>query len=64
MNENIELVEKSLDTISPEWNVMLVASITEDGFEYDLFSKGSNEEVVTLLAMVNTVTLAELEGRT
>jgi|10_taG_2_1085330.scaffolds.fasta_scaffold64662_1 hypothetical protein len=64
MNENIELVEKSLETISPEWNVMLVASITEDGFEYDLFSKGANEEVVALLAMVNTVTLAELKERT
>ena len=64
MNGNIQLVEKSLDTISPEWNVMLVASLTEDGFEYDLFSKESDEEVVTLLAMVNAVTLTELEDRT
>jgi hypothetical protein len=64
MNRNIELVEKSLDTISPEWKVMLVASFTEGGFEYDLFAKGEDDEVVALLAMVNAVTLRELEERT
>ena len=64
MNRNIQLVEKSLDTISPEWKVMLVASFTKDGFEYDLFAKSSDEEVVALLAMVNAVTLKELEERT
>ena len=64
MNRNIQLVEKSLDTISPEWKVMLVASFTEDGFEYDLFAKGEDDEVVALLAMVNAVTLKELEERT
>jgi hypothetical protein len=63
MNRNIELVEKSLDTISPEWKVMLVASFTEDHFEYDLFSKGTDDEVVALLAMINAVTLKELENR-
>ena len=64
MNRNIELVEKSLDTISPGWKVMLVASFTESGFEYDLFSKGTDDEVVALLAMINAVTLKELEKRT
>jgi len=63
MNRNIQLVEKSLDTISPEWKVMLVASFTEDELEYDLFSKGTDNEVVALLAMVNAVTLKELEDR-
>ena len=41
-----------------------MASITEDGFEYDLFAKGEDDEVVASLAMVNTATLKELEGRT
>ena len=63
MNRNIQLVEKSLDTISPEWKVMLVASFTEDELEYDLFSKGTDNEVLALLAMVNAVTLKELEDR-
>jgi len=63
MNRNIQLVEKSLDTISPEWKVMLVASFTEDELEYDLFSKGTDNEVVALLAMVNAVTLKELKDR-
>jgi hypothetical protein len=64
MNENLELVEKSLDTIYPNWDTVLVATITEDGFEYDLFAKGEDDEVVALLAMVNAVTLNELEGLT
>lgn len=64
MNKNLELVQKSLDTIYPSWDTVLVATITEDGFEYDLFSHGKEDNVVALLAMINAVTLKELERRT
>ena len=29
MNKNFELVHKSLDTITPDWQTVLVATITE-----------------------------------
>ena len=64
MNKNLQLVEKSLDTINPGWNVTLVASFTEDGFEYDLFTKEPEEEFMAFLALVSSVTLQELEERT
>ena len=43
MNKNMQLVEKSLDTIVPEWETVLVASITDNGFEYDIFNKVDSE---------------------
>lgn len=65
MNRNIELVEKSLDTINPEWEVFLIASVGENGLEYDTFSKLSgyshDEEMSYLLAFVNTLTARDLE---
>lgn len=65
MNRNIELVEKSLDTINPEWEVFLIASIGENGFEYDTFSRvsgyASDEEMASLLAFVTAVTTRDLE---
>ena len=39
MNKNMQLVQKSLDTIVPEWETVMVASITDNGFEYDIFNK-------------------------
>jgi hypothetical protein len=65
MNRNIELVEKSLDTINPEWEVFLIASAGENGLEYDTFSRvsgyNSDEEIASLLAFVNTLTARDLE---
>ena len=45
MNRNIQLVEKSLDTINPEWEVFLVASMGKNGFEYDTFSRGFDPDL-------------------
>ena len=65
MNKKIELVEKSLDTINPEWEVFLVASMGENGFEYDTFSRGFNpnieEEMASFLALVNASTMKDLD---
>ena len=65
MNENIKLVEKSLDTINPEWEMFLVASVGENGFEYDTFSKNfsseSEENMAAFLSLVNSSTIKDLE---
>ena len=66
MNRNIELVEKSLDTINPKWEVLLIASAGKNGLEYDTFSRvsgyDSDEQMVSLLAFVHTVTAKDLEN--
>lgn len=65
MNKNIKLVEKSLDTINPEWEAFLVASMSKNGFEYDIFKKGSGpeskEDMAALLALVHSATLKDLK---
>lgn len=66
MNRNIELVEKSLDTINPKWEVFLIASAGKNGLEYDTFSRvsgyDSDKQMVSLLAFVNTLTAKDLEN--
>ena len=65
MNRNIELVEKSLDTINPKWEVFLIASAGKNGLEYDTFSRvfdDSDEQMVSLLAFVHTLTAKDLEN--
>jgi len=66
MNENIKLVEKSLDTINPKWEMFLVASVGENGFEYDTFSKkfspDPEENMAAFLALVNASTIKDLEN--
>ena len=65
MNRNIQLVEKSLDTINPEWEVFLVASMGENGFEYDTFSRGLSpdleDQMSCFLALVNASTMKDLD---
>ncbi len=65
MNKNMKLVEKSLDTINPEWEIFLVASMSENGFEYDTFKKGrgpeAEEDMAALLALVHSATLKDLK---
>ena len=64
MNKNFELVCKSLDTITPDWQTVLVATITENGFEYDIFNKMEEEHfqenLAVLLALVSKKSLQEL----
>jgi hypothetical protein len=64
MNKNFELVHKSLDTITPGWNTVLVATVTEDGFEYDIFNKmdeeHAQENLAVLLALVSKKSMQEL----
>tara|TARA_R100001015_G_scaffold13800_1_gene6208 strand:+ start:922 stop:1134 length:213 start_codon:yes stop_codon:yes gene_type:complete len=65
MNKNIELVEKSLDTINPEWEVFLVASMGKNGFEFDTFSRGFSPDLEyqmsCFLALVNASTMKDLD---
>lgn len=65
MNQNFELVQKSLDTITPGWKTVLVATVTENGFEYDVFNKMEEEyfqeNLAILLALVAKKSLQELE---
>ena len=64
MNGNIQLVEKSLDTINPEWEVFLVASMGKNGFEYDTFSRGFDpdleDQMSCFLALVNASAMKDL----
>tara|TARA_R100001510_G_scaffold17584_1_gene14924 strand:- start:9126 stop:9344 length:219 start_codon:yes stop_codon:yes gene_type:complete len=66
MNKNMQLVEKSLDTIVPEWETVMVASITDHGFEYDIFNKVDNdhfqENLAVLLALVAKKSQQELQN--
>jgi len=66
MNKNMQLVEKSLDTIVPEWETVMVASITDNGFEYDIFNKVDNdhfqENLAVLLALVAKKSQQELQN--
>jgi|TARA_R110000744_G_scaffold42856_1_gene96355 hypothetical protein len=66
MNRNLALVEKSLDTISPGWQAVLVATVTEEGFEYDVFNKveedHAQENLAVLLALVAKKSQQELSG--
>tara|TARA_B100000900_G_C20585984_1_gene719560 strand:- start:2141 stop:2359 length:219 start_codon:yes stop_codon:yes gene_type:complete len=65
MNNNLDLVHKCLDTITPGWQSVLVATVTEDGFEYDIFNKMDEEHfqenLAVLLALVAKKSLQELE---
>jgi|TARA_S200002703_G_scaffold151753_1_gene151478 Lhr-like helicase len=65
MNKNFDLVHKSLDTITPDWQTVLVATVTESGFEYDIFNKMEEkhfqENLAVLLALVAKKSLQELE---
>tara|TARA_R110000868_G_scaffold109215_1_gene297275 strand:- start:585 stop:803 length:219 start_codon:yes stop_codon:yes gene_type:complete len=65
MNKNLELVQKSLDTISPGWQTVLVATVTDNGFEYDVFNKidedHPKENLAVLLALVTKNSQQELE---
>jgi hypothetical protein len=65
MNNNPDLVHKCLDTITPSWKCVLVATVTEDGFEYDIFNKMDEEHfqenLAVLLALVAKKSLQELE---
>jgi hypothetical protein len=65
MNRNIELVQKSLDTISPEWQTVMIAVVDENGFEYDIFNKMDEsdfkENLAVLLALVAKKSMVELQ---
>jgi hypothetical protein len=65
MNRNIELVKKSLDTISPEWQTVMIAVVDENGFEYDIFNKVEEsdfkENLAVLLALVAKKSMVELQ---
>lgn len=65
MNNNPDLVHKCLDTITPGWQCVLVATVTEDGFEYDIFNKMDEEHfqenLAVLLALVSKKSMQELE---
>lgn len=65
MNKNMQLVERSLDTIVPEWETVMVASITDSGFEYDIFNKVDSEHfqenLAVLLALVAKKSQQELQ---
>tara|TARA_R110002167_G_scaffold247209_1_gene452782 strand:+ start:335 stop:553 length:219 start_codon:yes stop_codon:yes gene_type:complete len=65
MNNNLDLVHKCLDTITPGWQSVLVATVTEDGFEYDVFNKMDDEHfqenLAVLLALVAKKSMQELE---
>lgn len=65
MNKNTQLVQKSLDTISPGWETVLIATVTDNGFEYDVFNKideeHSQENLAVLLALVAKMSQQELE---
>ena len=66
MNRNIELVQKSLDTISPEWQTVMIAVVDENGFEYDIFNKMDEsdfkENLAVLLALVAKKSMVELQN--
>jgi|TARA_S200002703_G_C3707366_1_gene217282 hypothetical protein len=66
MNRNIELVQKSLDTISPEWQTVMIAVVDENGFEYDIFNKMEEsdfkENLAVLLALVAKKSMVELQN--
>lgn len=66
MNTNSQLVQRSLDTIVPDWQTVLVASITEHGFEYDVFNKVDEEHfqenLAVLLALVAKKSQQELRN--
>lgn len=66
MNTNSQLVQRSLDTIVPDWQTVLVASITEHGFEYDIFNKVDEEHfqenLAVLLALVAKKSQQELRN--
>lgn len=66
MNTNSQLVQRSLDTIVPHWQTVLVASITEHGFEYDVFNKVDEEHfqenLAVLLALVAKKSQQELRN--
>lgn len=64
MNENEELLSKCLDTINPSWHSAVVATLSENGLEYDVFQKKvDTEEMNVLLALVSSQTLNDLKSR-
>jgi hypothetical protein len=66
MNKNVQLVQKSLDTIVPNWETVMVASITDHGFEYDIFNKvdveNYQENLAVMLALVAKKSQQELQN--
>ena len=62
MNNNDELISKCLDTLEPKWLSAVVAVITDDGVEFELFSKTANvHEQVVLLSTVSAGSVVELD---
>ena len=62
MNNNDELINKCLDTLEPKWRSAVIAVITEDGVEFELFSKTCDvHEQVVLLSTVSAGSVVELE---
>ena len=66
MNKNVQLVQKSLDTIVPNWETVMVASITDHGFEHDIFNKvdveNYQENLAVMLALVAKKSQQELQN--
>jgi hypothetical protein len=62
MNNNDELINKCLDTLEPKWLSAVIGVITEDGVEFELFSKTCDvHEQVVLLSTVSAGSVVELE---
>ena len=66
MNKNLELVYKSLDTINTDWKTALIATVTDSGFEYDIFIKTDDQEekenLAVMLALVAKKSIQELDN--
>ena len=62
MNNNEELVNRCLDTLEPKWLSAVVAVVTEDGVEFELFSKTCDiHEQIVLLSTVSAGSVVELD---
>ena len=62
MNKNNDLARKCIDTLDPRWNVAIVAISTEDGIEFELFSKtDDSHEQIVLLSSVSAASIVEID---
>jgi hypothetical protein len=62
MNNNDALVSKCLDTLDPDWNCALVAISTDNGVQFELFSKTESvHEQIVLLSTVSAGSVVELD---
>jgi hypothetical protein len=62
MNNNDALVSKCLDTLDPDWNCALVAISTDNGVQFESFSKTNDKhEQIVLLSTVSAGSVVELE---